>query len=158
MLWASGEEVHCITNTAPHGPLQFWCQASRGVEDAIVTHLEKPMSHAKLVFMDFSSAFNTILPSILADILATEFTLEAGLILWIVGVLSCRIQQVRVGTSLWQNHHLHRVVLSFYQPTCTSTFPNRSFIYFTLSTQMILPCWASYMTGRRSMGQFLTTS
>lgn len=79
-------------------PLQFAYQASRGVEDAIGTllhllhtHLEKPKTHAKILFVDFSSAFNTIQPSILADRLASEFSLEPGLILWIVDFLSCRI-------------------------------------------------------------------
>jgi len=57
-------------------PMQFAYQASRGVEDAIATllhllhtHLEKPKAHVKILFADFSSAFNTIKPSILANIL-----------------------------------------------------------------------------------------
>ncbi len=45
-------------------PLQFAYQATRGVEDAILTllhtHLEKPKTHANILFVDFSSAFNTI--------------------------------------------------------------------------------------------------
>lgn len=43
-------------------PLQFAHQASRGVEDAVLTmlqllytHLEKPKAHTKILFVDFSS-------------------------------------------------------------------------------------------------------
>ncbi len=56
-------------------PLQFAYQSFKGVEDAILTilhllhsHLEKPKTHAKILFVDFS--FNCISPSILAATLA----------------------------------------------------------------------------------------
>ena len=55
-------------------PLQFAYQAGRGVEDAnlflinvLVKHLEAPKTHARLLFVDFSSAFNTIQPYLLAE-------------------------------------------------------------------------------------------
>lgn len=58
-------------------PGQFAYQESVGVEDAVIymlhrayTHLEKPRSMVRIVFFDFSSAFNTIKPSLLADKLA----------------------------------------------------------------------------------------
>ena len=48
-------------------PLQFAYRAGSGVEDAklfildkVYTHLEKPTAHAKILFADFSSAFNLI--------------------------------------------------------------------------------------------------
>ena len=48
-------------------PLQFAYRAARGVEDAIATllhrlleHLEKPGCYARVLFADFSSAFNTM--------------------------------------------------------------------------------------------------
>lgn len=82
-------------------PLQFAYQASRGVEDAILTlmhllhtHLEKPKTRAKILFLGFSSAFNTMLPKTLTEILAKEFHLNTGLIYWIMDFLSGRIQQV----------------------------------------------------------------
>ncbi len=54
-------------------PLQFAYRAHRGVNDATITllnllykHLERSNTHARLLFIDFSSAFNTIQPHILA--------------------------------------------------------------------------------------------
>lgn len=90
-------------------PLQFTYQASRGVEDAILTlllllhtHLEKPNTHAKILFLDFSSAFNTMQPKILADILANEFDLNTGIIYWILDFLTSRVQRVSVGPALFE--------------------------------------------------------
>lgn len=47
-------------------PLQFAYQAGKGVEDAkliilhkMYKHFEKPKSHARLLFADFSSAFTS---------------------------------------------------------------------------------------------------
>ena len=48
------------------------------------THLEKSKAHAKIIFADFSSAFNTIKPSILANILTEECLLEDDVVSWIV--------------------------------------------------------------------------
>ena len=50
-------------------PMQFTYRAGMGVENASITlykHLEGPGTHARLLFMDFSSAFNTIQSHILA--------------------------------------------------------------------------------------------
>lgn len=49
-------------------PFQFAYQANKGVDDAIMTlwhnlceHLAKPKTYARILFADFSSAFNVIL-------------------------------------------------------------------------------------------------
>ena len=54
-------------------PLQFAYRAGRGVEyaklfilDKVYTHLEKPTAHAKILFADFTSAFNLMQPHSLA--------------------------------------------------------------------------------------------
>lgn len=53
---------------------QFAYRANRSTEDAIntalhsaLTHLESPGSYVRLLFADFSSAFNTIIPSRMVD-------------------------------------------------------------------------------------------
>ncbi len=53
-------------------PLQFAYQARRGVEDAsstllntIMKYLDGRKTHVRLLFVDFSSAFNTIQPHVL---------------------------------------------------------------------------------------------
>ena len=50
-------------------PLQFACRAGKGVDDAklllldrLYRRLERPQSHARILFADFSSAFNTMQP------------------------------------------------------------------------------------------------
>uniref|UniRef100_A0AAV2KQE4 Alkylated DNA repair protein AlkB homologue 8 N-terminal domain-containing protein n=1 Tax=Knipowitschia caucasica TaxID=637954 RepID=A0AAV2KQE4_KNICA len=55
-------------------PLQFAYRANRSVDDAInlalhhiLQHLDSPGTYARVLFVDFSSAFNTILPSLLQD-------------------------------------------------------------------------------------------
>ena len=55
-------------------PLQFVYRANRSVDDAVdmVLHftlqpLDSPGSYAKILFVDFSSTFNTIIPALLQD-------------------------------------------------------------------------------------------
>ncbi|KAI3352203.1 hypothetical protein L3Q82_005166 [Scortum barcoo] len=55
-------------------PLQFTYQPDIGVDDAVIyllhtslTHLEKAGSTVRIMFFDFSSAFNTIQPRLLGD-------------------------------------------------------------------------------------------
>jgi len=63
--------------------LQFTYQPCMGVEDGIIyllnrayTHLDKPASTVRGMFFDFSSAFNTICPSLLGEKL-TAMQVEA---------------------------------------------------------------------------------
>ena len=57
---------------------QFAYRKGRSTKDACLTldhyirsHLEKPGTYARVLFIDYSSAFNTIVPSILLDKLST---------------------------------------------------------------------------------------
>lgn len=61
-------------------PLQFSYRVHRGLNDAKITllnllykHLEGSNTHARLLFINFSSAFNTIQPHILAMRLLEHF-------------------------------------------------------------------------------------
>ena len=67
--------------------MQFTYRAHRGVEDAAITllnllfkHVEGNKSHARLLFIDFSSVFNTIQPHILAMRLTEHFELSHNLV------------------------------------------------------------------------------
>ncbi len=71
-------------------PMQFAYRPERGVEDATVTllhllirHLEGKGSHARVLFVDFSSAFNTIQPHVLIGRLLEEFKLSYNVLGWI---------------------------------------------------------------------------
>uniref|UniRef100_A0A8C6M681 Reverse transcriptase domain-containing protein n=1 Tax=Nothobranchius furzeri TaxID=105023 RepID=A0A8C6M681_NOTFU len=82
-------------------PLQFAYQPGIGVEDAIIyllhralTHLEKPGSTVRIMFFDFSSAFNTIQPRLLKDKLELS-GVDHHMSQWILDYLTERPQYVR---------------------------------------------------------------
>lgn len=87
-------------------PLQFAYQANIGVDDAIIymlhrayTHLEKPQSTVRIMFFDFSSAFNTVQPHRLAEKLSA-MQVDHDLVDWITDYLTSRPQYVRLQGSL----------------------------------------------------------
>ena len=68
-------------------PMQFAYRPNRRVEDATTTlfhflykHLEGTKTHARLLFADFSSAFNTNQPPILCQKLVSFFNLDVGMV------------------------------------------------------------------------------
>ena len=82
-------------------PPQFAYKRNKGVEDAILlflhdayTHLDKVGSFVRILFVDYSSAFNTIQPHLLTEKL---FSLNVGptLILWLIDFLVNRSLVVR---------------------------------------------------------------
>ena len=84
-------------------PLQFAYQSGRGVEGAkllilnnLYKHLEKPQAHVRLLFADFSSAFNTMQPHLLIESLPCDFKLPHQIVLWILDFLTDRVQRVSV--------------------------------------------------------------
>ncbi len=94
-----------IVSTLPPSfdPYQFACRANRSTEDAIATalhlalcHLDQRGSYARLLFVDFSSAFNTILPDRLVNKLL-DLGISHSICLWIKDFLSDRPQKVIVG-------------------------------------------------------------
>ena len=84
-------------------PLQFAYRAGRGVEDATLTllnliykHIEGSKTHARVLFVDFSSAFNTIQPHILTSKLLSHFNIHPKVVGWVLDFLTGRSQHVRV--------------------------------------------------------------
>ena len=83
-------------------PLQFAYQANRSVEDAvalglhhILEHLESARTYARVLFIDFSSAFNTIIPHKLFDKLL-HMNVHPSICHWLLDFLLCRPQVVRI--------------------------------------------------------------
>ncbi|KAF7650870.1 hypothetical protein LDENG_00119440 [Lucifuga dentata] len=75
-------------------PLQFAYRTGRGVEDATCTllnlvlrHLEGSKNHARLLLIDFSSAFNCIQPHLLAKKLKDDFKMDFSTVCWLVDCL-----------------------------------------------------------------------
>ena len=87
-------------------PLQFAYRANRSVDDAlnlslhhILRHLDQPSSYVRALFVDYSSAFNTILPDRLHTKLL-QLHVPSPICEWITDFLTNRKQQVRAGSHL----------------------------------------------------------
>ena len=85
-------------------PMQFAYRANRSVDDAVslglhnvLQHLESSGTYARLLFIDFSSAFNTILPEKLYKKLL-ELGVDLPLCKWLLDFLTERPQFVKIGT------------------------------------------------------------
>lgn len=63
--------------------------------DNVLRHLETPKSYCRILFVDFSSAFNTIQPHLLIPKLQ-DINLNKSLIIWKVDFLTNRLQHVRL--------------------------------------------------------------
>ena len=97
-----------FTCMRPHlDPLQFAYLPDRSTEDAAATvvhevaqHLDRHPSHyVRCLFIDYSSAFNTIQPHLLIRKLES-YNVPANLRLWILDFLTARRQRVRTDTEI----------------------------------------------------------
>ncbi|KAK3568712.1 hypothetical protein QTP86_013878, partial [Hemibagrus guttatus] len=84
-------------------PFQFAYRQNRSTEDAVnsaihtaLTHLEGKDTYVRMLFIDYSSAFNTIIPHRLSEKLLT-LGLATSLCNWVLNFLTDRLQSVRVG-------------------------------------------------------------
>lgn len=88
-------------------------------------------THAHLLFIDFSSAFNTIQPLPLAEHLVSEFDIPKGLVAWILDFLIKRSQIVRAnGEHSWELYSSVGCILSplsfiLYTDRSKSQYPGR---------------------------------
>ncbi|KAK0141960.1 RNA-directed DNA polymerase from mobile element jockey [Merluccius polli] len=85
-------------------PLQFAYRTNRSTEDAIATtlhltlsHLERKNTYARILLIDFSSAFNTLIPQQLVEKLKM-LQVDTGICNWILDFLTQRRQAVKVGS------------------------------------------------------------
>ena len=134
-------------------PLQFAYRPNRSTEDAINTalhaalcHLEKPDSYARMLFVDFSSAFNTIIPGILVEKL-TRLGFPASTCAWILDFLTNRPQTVRIGpycsstitlsTGSPQGCVLSPLLYSLYTHDCIPIHSSNSIIKFADDTTVV---------------------
>ncbi len=96
--------MHHIKSSLPNtlDPFQFAYRPNRSTDDAIsttlhlaLTHLEQKDSYVRMLFIDFSSAFNTIISQQLIHKL-NLLGLNTSLCNWILDFLTARPQSVRV--------------------------------------------------------------
>ncbi len=114
-------------------PLQFAYRANGSVDDTvnmglhyILQHLDKPGNYARILFVDFSSAFNTIMPDLLSDKLTQLVRL---------GKLTSRTLTISTGAP--QSCVLSPLLFSLYTNDCTSKDPSGKLLKFADDTTVI---------------------
>ncbi len=134
-------------------PLQFAYRANRSVDDAVnmglhyvPQHLDRPGAYVKILFEDFSSAFNTIIPNHLLPKL-TQLSVPTSVCQWINSFLTDRQQLVRLGkfsfstrtisTGAPQGCFLSALLFSLYTNDCTSKYPSVKLLKFADDTTLI---------------------
>ncbi len=134
-------------------PLQFAYRANRSVDDAvnmglhfILQHLDRPGTYVRILFVDFSSAFNTIIPDTLQNKL-TQLSVPTSVCQWITSFLTDRQQLVRLGkfssssrtisTGAPQGCVLSPLLFSLYTNDCTSKDPSVKLLKFSDDTTLI---------------------
>ncbi|KAI4894143.1 hypothetical protein NFI96_009736, partial [Prochilodus magdalenae] len=92
----------CSSLPATLDPLQFAYRQKRSADDAIaltlhtaLSHLDKRNTYVRMLFVDYSSAFNTIVPSRL-DIKLRDLGLNSSLCSWILNFLTGPHQVVKL--------------------------------------------------------------
>ncbi len=134
-------------------PLQFAYRANRSVDDAVnmglhftLQHLDRPGTYVRILFVDFSSAFNTIIPDTLQNKL-TQLSVPTSVCQWINSFLTDRQQLVRLGkfssstrttsTGAPQGCVLSPLLFSLYTNDCTSKDPSVKLLKFANDTTLI---------------------
>ncbi len=144
-----------IKNSLPNtlDPLQFAYRPNRSTDDAIsstlhlaLTHLENKDSYVRMLFIDFSSAFNTIIPQQLINKL-NLMGLNNSLCNWILDFLTGRPQSVRVGhntsstttlsTGAPQGCVLSPLLFTLLTHDCTAKFSSNHIIKFADDTTVV---------------------
>ncbi len=135
-------------------PLQFAYRSKRGAQDATITllnyifkHLESSNNHVRLMFVDFSSAFNTIQPHLQIQRLRNNFGLKGNIAGWILDFLTYRTQRARVNgqfsdlsvtsTGSPQGCILSSLLYILYTNDCCSTFENCRILKFADDTVIV---------------------
>ena len=131
----------------------YTVRENRGVEDAVLVFLHKLYSHLdtmrtyiRSLFIDFSSAFNTLIPHLLIRKLIQMNVHTTQLVLIVHNFLLNRFQQVKVGhivsnvcsisTGVPQGCVLSPVLFSIYTSDCVSNDVNNcSIIKCDLASQ-----------------------
>ncbi len=111
-----------------------------------LTHLENRDSYVRLLFLDFSSAFNTIIPQTLVHNLEA-LVLSPALCNWVLDFLTNRRQTVRIhsitsspiilNTGCPQGCVLSPLLYSLLTYDCSATFSSNHVVKFADDTAMV---------------------
>ncbi|KAI4880975.1 hypothetical protein NFI96_001097 [Prochilodus magdalenae] len=143
----------CSSLPATLDPMQFAYRQNRSTDDAIaltlhtaLSHLDKQNTYVRMLFVDYSSAFNTIVPSRL-DIKLRDLGLNSSLCSWILNFLTDRRQVVRLAgitsssltlsTGAPQGCVLSPLLYSLYTHGCTARHSSNVIIKFADDTTTV---------------------
>ncbi len=144
----------CSSIPATLDPLQFAYRPNRSTDDAISQVLHSSLTHidstngnyVRLLFIDYSSAFNTIVPTKLA-VKLSDLGLNTSLCDWIQDFLTARPQVVKVGQftsnsitlniGAPQGCVLSPLLYSLYTHDCVSSHSSTSIIKFVDNTVVL---------------------
>ncbi|KAI4873816.1 hypothetical protein NFI96_001418 [Prochilodus magdalenae] len=114
-----------IQETIPDNldPLQFAYRQNRSTDDAVntaihtaLTHLEGKDTYVRMLFIDYRSAFNTVIPTKLAGKLLT-LGLTPTLCNWVLNFLTDRPQSVRIGSRTSSTRTSNTSIIKFADDT-----------------------------------------
>ena len=134
-------------------PMQFAYRSNRSTGDAIaltmhtsLSHLDKGNTYVRMLFIDYSSAFNTIIPSRLVSKLG-DLGLSASLCKWILNFLTGRQQVVIIGdrisstlitnTGTPQGCVLHPLLFFLFTHDCAATHSSNLLVKFADDTTIV---------------------
>ncbi len=147
-------QFFCSSIPATLDPLQFANRPNRSTDDAIsqvlhssLTHIDsKNGNYVRLLFIDYSSAFNTIVPTKLA-VKLSDLDLNTSLCDWIQDFLTARPQVVKVGqftsnsitlnVGAPQGCVLSPLLYSLYTHDCVSSHSSTSIVKFADDTVVL---------------------
>lgn len=148
------KNIICSSVPGSLDPLQFAYRENRSTDDAIshvlhttLSHLDKGQgNYARLLFIDYSSAFNTIVPSKLVSKLK-NIGLCHSLCAWILNFLSNRPQAVKIGNcsssiislniGAPQGCVLSPLLYSLYTHDCSAIHSSNSIVKFADDTVVV---------------------
>ena len=134
-------------------PLQFAYRANRSTDDAVnmalhyvLEHLDSAGNYARILFVDFSSAFNTILPHTL-ELQLSLLQVPVPTCRWITDFLTNRSQRVKLGkyisssrstsTGSPQGCVLSPLLFSLYTNCCISLHQSVKLLKFADDTTLV---------------------
>ena len=136
-------------------PWQFAYRQNRSTDDAVALAIHSALSHldkrgknrcVRMLFVDYSSAFNTIIPARL-DTKLRDLGLHSSLCSWVLDFLSGRRQVVRMGnitsdpltlnTGAPQGCVLSPLLYSLYTYDCTATHSSNVLIKYADDTTVM---------------------
>uniref|UniRef100_A0A3P9JJJ8 Reverse transcriptase domain-containing protein n=1 Tax=Oryzias latipes TaxID=8090 RepID=A0A3P9JJJ8_ORYLA len=132
---------------------QYAYRSNRSTEDAIssvvhttLTHLENKNAYVRLLFVDFTSAFNTIIPQTLTQKLHT-LGLNPTLCNWVLDFLTDRLQSVKIrnvssspitlSTGSPQGCVLSPLLFTLLTHDCTANHPSCLIVKFADDTAVV---------------------